>query len=187
VRIFTEGPKVLELLQPIRYVIKIFVRDDSPRQLALGVALGTMIGLIPKGNLIVVGLTVCTLTFRVNLGTTLLMIFSMTALSGWLDPLTHAIGLRILTNPRLGDVLSKFFDTPLVPWTSLNNTVVMGGFVLGCLLFYPILHISEQVFQRYYAHAKYYATAWKRKRVAQTASPEPPPVDNPVPVDWRHA
>jgi uncharacterized protein (TIGR03546 family) len=179
-----------ELFQPFQYLIKIFVKDDSPRQLALGVALGTMIGLIPKGNLIVVGLSIFMFAFRVNLGTSLLMIFSVTALSAWIDPLTHAIGHRILAHPVWANRWSDFFDTPLVPWTSLNNTVVLGGFVLGCGLFYPLYHISNQIFHRHYAQAKHYATYWKH-RGKKVTSTETDAVSSTqqvaVPVDWRQA
>jgi uncharacterized protein (TIGR03546 family) len=155
---------VLKLLQPVRYLVKVFLRDDSPKQLALGTALGAMIGLIPKGNLIVACLTATMFALRVNLGAGLLMIFWITAMSSWLDPLTHAIGLRILANPLWHRGLAGLFEIPLVPWTSLNNTVVMGGFVLGSLMFYPVFHISECLFRRYYGRAKYYATYWKKQR-----------------------
>ena len=57
-----------KLLRPLRLVAKALVAENSPRQLALGFALGMMVGLVPKGNLIALGLTLVLFGTRVNVG-----------------------------------------------------------------------------------------------------------------------
>ena len=144
----------LNFLHPFRYLYKLFTKDDSPKQLAFGVALGLVIGLIPKGNLVAATLMVMLFAFRTNLGAGLLTIGGVSAIGTRIDPLLDAIGARILGSPTFYDRMSDWYELPLVPWTSLNNTVVLGGTVLGAALFYPAYHLSEMLFERYYATAK---------------------------------
>ena len=138
----------LEYVNPIYNALRILSKDRTPRQLAMAVALGMMIGLLPKGNLLAAGFTVMLLTLRVNLGVGLTTAFLVTLLSGSIDPLTHGIGLRMLRNPTVHPFLSQLHQWPVVPWMSLNNSVVLGSFVLGIGLFYPTYHGSERAFQR---------------------------------------
>ena len=139
----------LQYLKPVRYLWRLFAADGSPRQVAMGIALGVMIGLVPKGNLIAVGLAVLLLGLRVNVGSGLFVAFLVSLLSSHLDVLTHRIGIRVLSQPVVYDRLAAWYELPLVPWTSLNNTVVMGGALLGLALFYPIFHVGESLLSRW--------------------------------------
>jgi uncharacterized protein (TIGR03546 family) len=139
----------LEYLDPVRYLWRVFSADSGPRQVAAGIALGMAIGLLPKGNLIVVSLTILLFALRVNIGSGLLTAFLVSLISPHLDPITHGIGIRILNQPAVYHRLATWYDLPLVAWTSLNNTVVMGGCVLGIALLYPVYHLSESVFSRF--------------------------------------
>ncbi len=139
----------LQHLEPVRYLWRLFAADGSPRQVAMGIALGAMIGLVPKGNLVAVGLTVLLFALRVNVGSGMLVAFLVSLLSPQFDVLTHRIGSRVLCQPVVYDRLAAWYELPLVPWTSLNNTVVMGGALLGLALFYPIFHLSESLLTRW--------------------------------------
>ena len=138
----------LEYLEPVRYLWRVFAADSAPRQVATGIALGMAIGLLPKWNLIVVSLTVLLFALRVNVGSGLLTAFVVSLISPHLDPVTHGIGIRILNRPDVYHRLANWYDLPLVAWTSLNNTVVLGGCVLAFALFYPVYHLSESVLWR---------------------------------------
>lgn len=142
-----EETMVLRYIQPLRNILRIFSYENSPRQLALAIALGTMIGLLPKGNLIAVGLTILLFAVRVNLGAGLSVIFIISCLSTYLDPLTHGLGVRLLSHPLLHRFLAQSYELPIVPWTALNNSVVIGALLLGIALFYPIYHLSESLFR----------------------------------------
>lgn len=137
---------ILRYIKPVREFSRIFSYENSPRQLALAIALGAMIGLLPKGNLIAVGLTVLMFTVRVNLGAGLTTTFLVSCVATQLDPLTHGVGMRVLSHPGCHAQLAAWYELPIVPWTSLNNSVVIGGVVLGVALFYPIYHLSESFF-----------------------------------------
>ena len=138
----------LSYLKPVRYLWRMFARDSSPRQVALGIALGMMIGLVPKGNLVAVGLAVLLFGLRVNVGSGLLVAFLVSLVSPQLDELTHGLGMRVLSLPVVYRQLTAWYELPLVPWTSLNNSVVMGGSLLGAALFYPVFHLSESLLMK---------------------------------------
>ncbi len=133
----------LDYLDPLRYLWRVFAADSSPRQVAVGIALGMMIGLVPKGNLVAVSLAFLLFGLRVNVGAGLLAAFLVSLWSPRIDQLTHGLGIRVLNVPWVFQHLAAWFDMPLVAWTSLNNTVVMGGLLLGAMLFYPVFHLSE--------------------------------------------
>ena len=122
-----------------------------------------MIGLLPKGNLIAVGLTIFLFAVRVNLGAGLSVIFLVSCLSPYLDPLTHGLGVRVLSYPVLHRFLAQSYELPIVPWTSLNNSVVIGALLLGIALFYPIYRLRESLF-RFLA---------RRRAATRTATADP--------------
>ena len=136
------------LLRTIRALVKGLTNETSPKQLALGVAIGLVIGLVPKGNLTALFLINVLCVLRVNLLTGMLaaLLFSFVGIAT--DPLSHRIGLSLLTAESLQPVWTYLYDVPLVPWTNFNNTIVLGSFVLGLTLSYPAYRLSESLFAR---------------------------------------
>ncbi|MCA9175837.1 MAG: TIGR03546 family protein [Planctomycetales bacterium] len=116
---------------------------DSSRQLALGIALGMVIGLVPKGNLLCVLLCLATLSTRVNLGTTMISAVVFSLLSPLADPLTHRIGLQVLTWEFAKPMFDVLYNLPIAPWTAFNNTVVLGSLLLGLTLLLPTYWIAK--------------------------------------------
>jgi len=133
--------------------LRIFVRllraGGTPNGLALGFALGMMLGLLPKGNLTALGLSLLVLALEVNLTA----VAAATLLFSWVavatDPLAHRLGWAILTLPSCQSAFAKLYELPLVPWTALNNTVVLGSLVLSLVLFYPVYRLSWLGFTGY--------------------------------------
>ena len=72
------------IFKPVRLMVKSFLETDSPGQLAAGLALGMMLGLIPKGNLFALVISVLLLGTRANLVSGALG----TAAFAWLGMLT---------------------------------------------------------------------------------------------------
>ena len=120
----------------------------EPRQLALACALGFLLGVLPKGNLTVglVGLFV--FAVRSNLPAVLLVATAVSFVAPALDPVTGAIGERLLTHPRLVPLWWSLHELPFVPWLRWNNTVVLGSFVLGLVASPAIYHASRFVLLR---------------------------------------
>lgn len=136
-------------LRPVRFFFKALITDNTPSQMALGFALGVVIGLVPKGNLIAISLMVVLGAIRVNLGMGMLAAFAFSWAGVLLDPLTHHIGKSLLTTESLKPFWTELYNQPMAPWTRFNNTIVLGSFVLGMTLLVPVFLIAKPVFTKY--------------------------------------
>jgi uncharacterized protein (TIGR03546 family) len=136
------------LLRPVRLLARALLVDDSPRQLALGFTLGMVIGLIPKGNLTALALAVVLFSTQVNIGSGLAAaaVFSWVGLG--LDAFAHKLGWTVLSFEPLQGVYAWFYDLPLIAWTGLNNTVVVGHLLIGMYLAFPVYCAATRVFAR---------------------------------------
>ncbi len=110
----------------------------SPAQLAWGTAIGLSLGLIPKDNLLAILLVIGMLLLRINhlLAATIAIVFSL--LGRWVDLLTHPLGLALLSFPLVRSGVSWIVNMPVLAWTRLNNTSVMGGFAVGMTATVPV-------------------------------------------------
>lgn len=136
-------------LRSLRFIASALSSASSPRQLALGFSMGMVIGIVPKDNLTAVILLFILAGSKVNLCSASLgtLLFSWLALLT--DPLSHLIGRSVLVTPSLQGLWQSVYELPFAPWTSFNNTIVMGSLILGLLLFYPVYRISKPQFEKY--------------------------------------
>lgn len=125
----------------------IFGRRE-PNQLAWGFALGGLIGIIPHGNLVAVLVLLMILSVKINHGMAMVTAFATTLLAPYLDAQTHTVGLQVLTHPELANFWAATWQLPIVPWTSINNTVVLGSLLVGVAALLPSYVVSYQIFQR---------------------------------------
>lgn len=133
----------LWFFRPVRNLMRIFSKERSPTQIALAIALGMLVGLLPKGNLLAVSATVLLLSLRVNLGVGLTTAFIVSLAYPWTAPLAHEFGMRALHIGSVYQGLSQLYQLPVFPWTSLNHSIVLGSLILGTVLFYPTFHFSR--------------------------------------------
>jgi len=122
---------------------------DSPRQLALGVSLGLVIGLLPKDSLLPYMIGAIALLTNANLLTLVLSGLIFSWIGPVADPLTHRIGGWMLTFGPLETVWAWLYEVPLMPWTRFENTIVMGSLVFGLLASVPIYSLSRLFFESY--------------------------------------
>jgi uncharacterized protein (TIGR03546 family) len=152
------------VLRPLRFFARALVDQDSPRQLALGFSLGMVAGLVPKGNLAAVVLMMAIGGSRVNLGTAMLGAFLFSWVGVLTDPVSHELGLWLLSQQPLVSFWTWLYNLPVVPWTKFNNTVVLGSFALGWLLFYPVYRLTKP---RFAAWQPRLAERFKKFKLAQ--------------------
>jgi uncharacterized protein (TIGR03546 family) len=135
-------------LRPLRFLAQALLLDATPRQLAAGFALGMMIGLIPKGNLIAISLMALFCALRINLaaGTASIALFAWVGM--FLDPISHRVGHTLLTHPALEPYWASLSTVKFMPWTAFNNTVVLGSTVIGLALLVPVYALSRPLFAR---------------------------------------
>jgi uncharacterized protein (TIGR03546 family) len=140
------------LLKLLQSLFKTLHSEGTPGQVAAGLALGAILGLTPLLNLhnaVVFALIV------------LLNVSFPAAMFGWavfipigflLDPLFDAVGRRLLLEtPSLIPFWTTLANTPVVPLTNFNNTVVLGSVVVSIVLWVPFYVLGRIGVARYRA------------------------------------
>ena len=93
---------MLFFLRPIRLALKALITQATPGQLAMGFAMGVLIGLVPKGNLIAITLGILLAASRANLGVAAASILGCSFLSGYMDPFSDKVGWWLPKPPVTG-------------------------------------------------------------------------------------
>ena len=161
------------LWKQVKLIRGIWKQPADPPQWALSVALGMLLGLIPKGNLTAVVVTILVLSIRVHLGVTLLAALAVSFVAGWLDPLTGTVGNVLLGTPSLRPFWERLHRLPLVPWLRWNNTVVLGSLVVGGASAVPLYHIVLRVARRWSSNARSNDRVLALPAPAQLSTSEP--------------
>jgi len=146
------------LLKLLQSIIKTLHSEGTPGQVALGMAFGSVLGLTPLmnvHNLLIFSLIVI---LNVSFGGAMLGWALFVPFGFILDPVFHRIGLALLEAPGLRGMWTAWYNTPLVPYTNFNNTVVLGSVVGWVVLTVPIFFAAR------YGVAKYRATIGQRVR-----------------------
>jgi uncharacterized protein (TIGR03546 family) len=139
------------LLKLIQSIIKTLHSEGTPGQVAAGIALGAALGLTPLmnvHNLIVFSLIVL---LNVSFGGGMLGWALFVPLGFVLDPLFDRIGASLLHAASLRPVWTSWYNTPLVPYTNFNNTIVLGSVVSWIVLAVPIFFAARWGVTRYRA------------------------------------
>ncbi|RLT11812.1 MAG: TIGR03546 family protein [Planctomycetota bacterium] len=144
-----QGGYMFLILRPLRLLFKALVIESTPTQMSYGLALGVLLGVVPKGNLLAVVLGFWIAATRVNLAITACAAVAATFASSWFDTPFDQIGGYVLNQPALREFWDAVYDTPMMPWTDFNNSIVMGSFICGVLLIWPVHRVSRPVFQKY--------------------------------------
>lgn len=138
--------RITNIWQDFRQTIEGF---DTSRQLAAGVSLGMMVGLLPKDSLLTYFLVLVVILSPANLLTAACSAAFFHVVAPWLTPLTHGIGFNVLTLGSLEPVWERLIQLPIIRWTRFNNSVLMGSLILGLLAAYPMYWSSKKGFETY--------------------------------------
>jgi uncharacterized protein (TIGR03546 family) len=147
---------MLALLKLIQSMIKTLHSAGTPGQVAAGMALGSALGLTPIMNLHNLLIFALLVLLNVSFGGGMLGWMLFVPVGFLLDPAFHAIGLSLLEAPALRGLWTTMTNTPILPYTNFNNTVVLGSFVGWVVLAVPIFFAAR------YGVARYRATVGER-------------------------
>ena len=137
----------LPFLRTLRHLLSVHRRDTTPRQLAAGLVCGIALGLVPKGNLSAVALTCLLFGLRANLGVGVIAAFLVSLAAPSFGVVLHSVGSTVLSVETVRRALGTLFRIPLVAWTRLDNTVVMGGVTVGLAQLGVSYCLSVRVFR----------------------------------------
>jgi uncharacterized protein (TIGR03546 family) len=143
-RLYRKGIRMQSaIVAPLRSVVQALLRNNSSSQLAAGFALGMIVGLMPKGNLIALSLFVMLFSLRCNVGISLVAVVMFSFAATWTDPVAHKLGVAVLSMEPLQATYASVFNLPLGPWLGFDNSVVTGSLLLGLWLAYPVYWITR--------------------------------------------
>jgi uncharacterized protein (TIGR03546 family) len=122
--------------------VEYLTQHRSPSAIAAGTSFGVALGLIPKDSLLALALLLAILLLSVNQIAACVFAIGLSLFSGWTVGITHAVGSIVLQSDVVASCIVSLYQLPLIPWFRLENTVVMGGMVLGALLWLPTFLLS---------------------------------------------
>jgi len=150
---------MLTLLKLVQSLIKTLHSEGTPGQVAAGMALGSVLGLTPLMNVHNLLIAALILVLNVSVGGALLGWALFLPLGFALDPVFDRIGRQLLLEtPALEPMWTGWFNSPVLPYTNFNNTIVLGSFVTWLALALPIFFAAR------YGVARYRATLGERVR-----------------------
>ena len=122
----------------LQYVLDAIFGIQPPSQVALGATLGMFVGMVPKDTLIAFLACLLILASAANLYCSILSALTFSIIGWFIEPLLHKLGAVVLSNDMFGRLWSALYQLPVVPWTRVNNTVVMGSVVASLIFAYPL-------------------------------------------------
>ena len=137
------------MLKPVIRLIGALNSNSRPGEIGFGIGAGVLLGLIPGANLTWYALLIVFFILRINLPAMFLTLALVKLFVPAADPVLHALGRTVLTNPSLDTFFAGLYGMPLVPFTHFNSTTVMGGFIAGTVLLVPLALLSSLMVRLY--------------------------------------
>jgi len=159
-------------LHLIKNFIQILRSGQTPDQIAGGFVLGAMVGLMPLVTLQGLLLWLVIFILNVNLTAVFLSATIFTLVAFLFDPAFHALGYFFLVDVQsLHGLWSSLYNAPIAPLTRFNNTVALGSFVSGFILFLPIYFGMKRFVVAYRIHIGASVEKWKIYQVISKSAP----------------
>ncbi len=158
-------------LQLVKNFIQILRSGQTPRQIAGGFALGSIVGLMPVLTLQGLALWLVIFVLDVNLTAAFLAVTLFTLVAYVFDPLFHAVGYYVLVDvSSLHEFWTSLYNAPIAPLTRFNNTVVLGSLLCSLILFIPIYWGMKRFVVAYRTHLHSKIEQWKIYQVISKSS-----------------
>jgi len=123
--------------------------EGTPGQLALGIALGSIMGLTPLMNIHNAIVFAAIVLLNVSFAGGMLGWALFVPIGFLLDPLFDWIGHSLLLAPALRGLWTSLYNIPIVPLTNFNNTIVLGSLVFALVLLVPLFFATRWAVARY--------------------------------------
>src|SRR4030081_199527 len=117
--------------------------EGTPGKLAAGIVLGSFLGLTPLFNLHNALIFAALVLLNVSFAGGMLGWGGFVPVGFLLDPLFDWIGHGLLLAESLRGLWTSMYNTPIVPLTNFNNTVVLGSLVFAILFSVPLFFATR--------------------------------------------
>ncbi len=131
------------MIKPLVKLFNALGANTNPGEIAHAMSCGILLGLMPKNNLLWYLVLVFILFIRINKPAYAVSLLVGSALAPLLDPAFDAIGYAFLTVPAFSGFFGTLLDVPFVALTKFNNTIVMGAFLAGIILYVPLYFLCR--------------------------------------------
>jgi uncharacterized protein (TIGR03546 family) len=125
--------------------------EGTPGQLAAGIVLGSFLGLTPLLNIHNAIVFAALVLLNVSFAGGMLGWALFIPIGFLLDPLFDWMGHALLLAQPLRGFWTSLYNTPIVPLTNFNNTVVLGSVVFALLCAVPLFFAMRLGVVRYRA------------------------------------
>ncbi len=155
------------LIKILRKFVKALGSNSSPNQLALGFSLGMILGLTPLFNIHNLLIIFIIAIIQVNISGVLLGFILFSSLAPLLDTLFIPFGNVILQAGSMEAFWTLLYNNTFFIATRFNNTLVMGSFVAGLILFVPVFFAFKwfSVYYKNKLHPK--VEKWKITKIVK--------------------
>ncbi len=120
----------------------------APRQMALAIALGIFFALTPDWTLQSAFIFLLAICLRVQFSLFLITTLLFIPVYWLLESAFDEFGRVVLYYPLLRPYFNKAFDSPVIPFTWFNYSIVMGSALFCTLILIPIYKIASLIFTR---------------------------------------
>ncbi len=152
------------MFKPLVKLLKALSSNRDPGAIACAFALGAVLGVMPKDNLLWYVLFVFVLFMRIQRGALTLAILLFSAIAFLFDPIFHRIGYYFLSMPSLTDTYVKLSNIPFVAFTKFNNTIVMGSLVCGICAYIPLYFLGRLLI---FVWRRYVGNGFRKLKIVQ--------------------
>jgi uncharacterized protein (TIGR03546 family) len=137
------------LLKLIQSLFGALHSEGTPGQLAAGIVLGSFLGLTPLINIHNAVIFALLMILNVSFAGGMLGWALFVPIGFLLDPLFDWIGHGLLLAPSLRPTWTSLYNTPIMPLTNFNNTVVLGSVVFALVFAIPLFFALRWAVARY--------------------------------------
>jgi uncharacterized protein (TIGR03546 family) len=135
--------------------------ESSPRQLAIAIALGMVVGLTPTLSIHNAVILLLVFVLRINISA----FFLFSVVFGGLGLLTAApfaaIGESMLNDPGLAELWTGMYQITLFKLAHLHHTLTLGSLVASMVLLLPMYFISQWLIVNYRVHFQAFINKFK--------------------------
>ncbi len=126
------------MIKQFTKIFKVLNSDKDPKEIALAASLGLFAAYLSAEpfNFFVVVLFLAFFAANISFFFLSAAIFKIFAVLT--DPLADIIGYAVLKFDPLKGIFTAMNNTPFVPLTGFNNTIVMGSFIIAAVLCVPV-------------------------------------------------
>ena len=129
---------------PIKTITKFLAgvnANTRPGEIAAGIAFGFLLALQPGMTVVRIVILAFAFMLKINMPALFFSLLVFALASPVLDIPVDLLGGFVLGLPALGEFFTTLYNMPLVPYTRFNDTLVMGGLVLGVLAWLPLFFL----------------------------------------------